>query len=409
MGSIVVCGGSVVGLCTAMMLARDGHGVTVLEADPAGAPAPPDAWTSWSRRGVAQFHQPHTFFPRFRQVCDDELPGLTDRLLAAGCVWIDPLAILPPTLTDTAPRPDDAALRLVTGRRPVVESVIAAAAEDQPGVTVRHGVHVVELLPGLAATPDAVHVAGVRTACGAEIRADLVVDATGRRSRSVDWLAQLGGRRPEVESEDKGFVYYTRYFTGPTRPVLRAPALTPMGSFSVLTLVGDNDTWSVTLFGITGDPALKAVRDPACTNPSAGRGMSVGVLHAQLLRHLVREHLDDPAVLARECHDRTERVVAPYYWNQVAADRVRVAEMAALRAGVAPPAPGEAMRRFLTAASHDADVYRALLQTVLCTALPQEVLARPDIAARVDALGDGPPLSRFPGPDRAGLLDLVAA
>jgi 2-polyprenyl-6-methoxyphenol hydroxylase-like FAD-dependent oxidoreductase len=465
MGSIVVCGGSVVGLCTAMMLARDGHEVTVLEADAAGAPAPPNAWTSWSRRGVAQFHQPHTFFPRFRQVCDDELPGLTDRLQAAGCVWIDPLAVLPPTLTDTAPRPDDTALRLVTGRRPVVESVIAAAAEDQPGVTVRRGVQVVELLPGPAATPGAVHVAGVRTACGAEIRADLVVDATGRRSRSVDWLAQLGGRRPEVESEDKGFVYYTRYFTGPTRPVLRAPALTPMGSFSVLTLVGDNDTWSVTLFGITGDPALKAVRDPvcftrvvracplhahwldgtpvtevlcmagvldryhrfvvdgqpvatglaavgdawACTNPSAGRGVSVGVLHAQLLRHLVREHLDDPAVLARECHDRTERVVAPYYWNQVAADRVRVAEMAALRAGVAPPAPGEAMRRFLTAASHDADVYRALLQTMLCTALPQEVLARPDIAARVDALGDGPPLSRFPGPDRPGLLDLVAA
>jgi len=100
--------------------------------------------------------------------------------------------------------------------------------------------------------------------------------------------------------------------------------------------------------------------------------------------------------------------VAPYYWNQVAADRVRVAEMAALRAGVPPPPLPEATRRFLTAAGRDADVFRALLQTV-CTALPQEVLARPGIAARVDALGDGPPPSPFPGPDRAGLLDLVAA
>ena len=41
MGRIVFVGGGIVGTCAAMMLANDGHDVTVLERDPA-APPPPD-------------------------------------------------------------------------------------------------------------------------------------------------------------------------------------------------------------------------------------------------------------------------------------------------------------------------------------------------------------------------------
>jgi hypothetical protein len=158
-----------------------------------------------ARRGGA-VPPAHNAFARFRKVCDAELPGLTDRLLAAGCARIDFVNPLPPTVTDQRLRPGDAALQLVNGRRPVLEATVATAAREEPGVTVRRGVRAAGLLAGPSALPGVVRVAGVRTDAGEELRADLVVDATGRRTRAAEWVVALGARPPRAEAEDKGFV-----------------------------------------------------------------------------------------------------------------------------------------------------------------------------------------------------------
>jgi hypothetical protein len=52
-------------------------------------------------------------------------------------------------------------------------------------------------------------------------------------------------------------------------------------------------------------------------------------LHAQLLRRFIRDCLGDPAGFAQAWDEGTERLVAPFYCNQISADRARLAEMTA--------------------------------------------------------------------------------
>ncbi|MGH3924582.1 MAG: hypothetical protein ACRDTT_17270, partial [Pseudonocardiaceae bacterium] len=63
---------------------------------------------------------------------------------------------------------------------------------------------------------------------------------------------------------------------------------------------------------------------------------------------------------------------------------------------------------FMTAAGYDADVFRGLIETVLCLALSQAVLERPGIKDKIDELGKGARM-RIPGPDREQLLQLLSA
>lgn len=466
MADIVVCGGSVIGLVTAMLLAREGHDVTVLERDSAPVPDSIDAaWERWERAGVPQFRQPHNLFPRYRKILQTELPDVFDALVANGGTWVDFLGAMPPFITDREPRPHDDQFRFVTGRRPMVEYVHARAAADEPRVTVRRGAKVLGLLND-ASGNGAPRVTGVATEDG-EVRADLVIDAMGRRSPAADWLVALGARPPVVHSEDSGYAYYTRFYSG-EQPVAMTAPVSSIGTFMLLTLFGDNSTWSVTLWAPSGDAALKEFRhaekfdkvvracplhahwlsgeaitgvipmagildkyrrfvvdgEPvatgfaavgdawACTNPSAGRGLSVGLMHAQRLRDVVRSSVGDPYGFAIEWDAVTESEIAPWYWNQIAADRARLAEINAVREGRATnvktvvPLPPE-FEAVARAAPFDADVFRALLETVGCLALPQEVFARSGLWSKVEAAAPDESFA-LPGPTRDELLALLA-
>ncbi len=106
MARIVVIGGGFGGLATALLLARDGHHVTVLERDAAAPGDPRAAFDTRTRRGVPQFRLPHVVMPRVREIFDAELADVNAALMAFGAHRSNRIVELPVEMTGGV-RPGD--------------------------------------------------------------------------------------------------------------------------------------------------------------------------------------------------------------------------------------------------------------------------------------------------------------
>ena len=470
MARVVIIGAGIVGLGTAMLLARDGHRVTVLERDPISPPAPVEAWERWQRPGLNQFRLPHFFLAGFRSVVDAELPEVSGALRAAGALRLNVIGEAPREMTGGW-RDGDDCYELLTGRRPVVEAVVATQAAATSGVEVRRGTAVIGLVSGASALPGVPHVTGVRTKDGESIPADLVVDMSGRRSALPGWLREIGARDPAEELEDSGFVYYGRHFRsvdGSVPPAI-GPNVMDWGTITSLTLPADNGTWAIALVTSSKDTALRPLRETgrweavvrglplvahwldgtpiedgvqvmahledryrgfvadgrpvatgvvavadswACSNPANGRGASIGMLHAVTLRDQLRAvGLDDPAAFAEAFHAATARTAETWYRATLATDRYRLAEIeSGLRGGTYDPQDSQYQlgKALGAAALQDPDCLRAYLDIWLVLRTPEEVFARPGLRDKILQLGSGWRDVEPLGPSREQLLALAS-
>lgn len=246
---ILILGAGISGLCAAMALAREGRDVVVLDRDPAPPDLSPDAaFEHWQRRGVTQLRHSHVFLGRLSALLRKREPKLWQALLDAGARESTFGEGLPLALREQYDdQPGDEDLTFLFSRRSTLELIMRRYAASLPNVT-----FVTEAFVD-AAIIEQRTVKGVRGKHGetaTEWRADAVVDAMGRNSSFIEWLAAVGIEIPE-EASPAGILYFTRHYRlhdGAEEPPRSLnPGAGDLGYLKYGVFIADNRHHSVTL------------------------------------------------------------------------------------------------------------------------------------------------------------------
>jgi 2-polyprenyl-6-methoxyphenol hydroxylase-like FAD-dependent oxidoreductase len=294
----VVLGASMAGLLAARVLAEAYRKVTVIDRD-----TMPEIGVH--RRGVPQGRHIHVLHPRGREVLDELFPGLTHHLVAAGAELADVMGNIRGMLSGHRLRQADIGLPMLFASRPFLEGHVRARVQELPGVAFMEGTDIV----GLTTTGDQRRVTGVqcrpsgRSEVGQlnlpsavagqvePIAADLVMDATGRGSRTPAWLHEWGYQRPAEERVDIGLGYATRTYRLRPGALGRDKAIviggTPGYPRSGVLAALEGGRHMVGLSGILGD------HPP--TDPTGFDAFTASLLFSDIVDAMVgAQPLDDP-------------------------------------------------------------------------------------------------------------------
>ena len=248
----VVLGAGIAGLLAARVLADAYKRVTVVERDLLPK-------TAENRRGVPQGRHAHLLVPRGAQILDELFPGLLADLAAGGVPVIQDFAELRFAPGGHHLRLEGSPKELIPyqASRPYLESQVRARVRALPTVEIIDRCEVV----GLFATPASDRITGVRIwrrDGGAEevLDADLVLEATGRGSRTPAWLATAGYDQPSEEQLTIRLKYASRHLRMPPGALGGAKVVgigaeqgRPTG---IALFAEEEDRWILTVFGYDG-------------------------------------------------------------------------------------------------------------------------------------------------------------
>ncbi|MGW4951561.1 NAD(P)/FAD-dependent oxidoreductase [Streptomyces parvulus] len=258
-GRAVIIGGGLAAMLTARAVSEV-MDVLVIERDI--LPDKPQP-----RTGLPQARHTHMLWAGGADAIEELLPGTAKELEAAEARRI------PLTTGMVALSPQGWYRRwteshyAITCSRDLLDWVVRQRVLRDAGhrITVMDGTSV----RGLAGTGTAVTGVSVRredTGDEDTLLADLVVDASGRASRTPQWLTSLGVQPAAVREVDSGLVYASRLYQAPMGlpedwPIINVqanPRCDGPGKGGVITLL-EGGRWLVTLYGTRGGEPTKDV------------------------------------------------------------------------------------------------------------------------------------------------------
>jgi len=249
---VVILGGSVTGMFAAGALAESYREVIVVDRDQI-------VGVREARRGAPQARHINGLLVQGARNMEELFPDITAEMIAAGCPMTDLSGTVRWYFGDKPLRQIRAGLTNVGSTRPVLEYHLRERVKALGNVTFMEGYDIT----GLATTADRSRVTGARVQSrddgGDEVvvEADLVIDATGRGSRTPVWLEALGYPRVEEEGTKVGVGYATRQYRMRSDPFgsdhsiicVANPGL-PRGAIFTKT---DGGKVELTTYGILGD------------------------------------------------------------------------------------------------------------------------------------------------------------
>jgi len=210
----IVIGGSMAGLLAARVLSEHFAEVHVIERD--RLPDGPEF-----RNGVPQSRHAHALLRAGLDVLDRLFPGFSNELEGAGAVPVEPPLDLPWFNSAGWSGRFDAGLGILCSSRELTESLVRRRVLAISNVSFRTRTEVL----GLIAQQGQVSGVKVRSRDGSRpdsshefnLEADFVVDASGRASKTPEWLEQLGYKRPREVTINSHLAYASRLFCPPQR------------------------------------------------------------------------------------------------------------------------------------------------------------------------------------------------